>query len=320
VTALAIGSGTTLKLGKVSLARSESGLLSLERTENGAYLLTNASPTPTSATVIHPAMTGLLPHALDTNGNRTDTPVNVATREEGVLVVSLASGQRVEFAAKGQPSLHEYRQRILNDRQAALKAAEEAARAALQERTDARMKAAKAQPVPTGTLIPIQAEAFTGQGGGKVSLSNKKVATVGPAFAGWNNMGHWLEWTVDVPAEGYYNLAICYCAEPALPKRLILINGEEQEPAAPLEAAGTGGWANNSDDWRIHTATNPASEKPLLLHFRKGTNVLRMVNASGDGMNLDYLAIFSPDLSPNRAILQKAVEALPPPPAEEKTK
>ncbi len=319
VTALAIGSGTTLKLGKVSLTRSESGLLSLELTENGAYLLTNASPTPTTATIVVPTIARLLAYGLDGDGHRMDEPAKVLRHNAGAVVVELAGGQRVEFAAKGQPSLHEYRQKILNDRQAALQAAEEAKRAALQDRTDARIKAAAVQPVPANTLIPIQAESLTGQGEGEVAFSSKKVATVGEAFAGWNNMGHWLEWTVEVPADGYYNLAICYCAESALPKRLILINAEEQEPAAPLEPVGTGGWANNSDDWQIHTAMNPVSAKPLLLHFNKGANVLRLVNASGDGLNLDYLAIFSPDISPDRAALQKAVETLPPSPQRDET-
>ncbi len=45
----------------------------------------------------------------------------------------------------------------------------------------------------------------------------------------------------------------------------LAIDGVEQEPFVPRVLATTGGRANGSDDWVLHTAGNPVSGKPLLL-------------------------------------------------------
>jgi hypothetical protein len=144
---------------------------------------------------------------------------------------------------------------------------------------------------------------MSGQGGGAVRIATNKRAAVGPAFVNWDAIGHWLEWKLSVPAEGYYHLTLCYCSQDDQAERLIAVNGVEQEPFAPLILPATGGYANGSDDWRLGTAMNPASGKPLLLKLTAGENTIRLLNANGRSANLNYVAITSPDVTPTRALL-----------------
>jgi len=108
-----------------------------------------------------------------------------------------------------------------------------------------------------------------------------------------------------VPAEGYYNLTLCYCTALALCEREIKVAGQVQEPFAPIVVPTTGGWANGSDDWQLYTAPNPVADHPLLVKLRKGKNVLRLTNTNGRGVNLDYLAVHGPDVTPTREMLAK---------------
>jgi hypothetical protein len=103
-----------------------------------------------------------------------------------------------------------------------------------------------------------------------------------------------------VPAEGYYNLWICYCTELALCEREIRVNGQVQEPFAPMVLPTTGGWANGSDDWRLFAATDPISGQPLLIQFQRGKNTIRLTNSNGRGVNLDYLVVSGPDVKVDR--------------------
>ena len=81
----------------------------------------------------------------------------------------------------------------------------------------------------------------------------------------------------------------------------------EQEPFAPLVLSATGGYANTSDDWRLGTALNPVSGKPLLLKLKQGANTIRLTNSNGRAANLNYLAITSPDVAVTRELLAAKV-------------
>ena len=82
-----------------------------------------------------------------------------------------------------------------------------------------------------------------------------------------------------------------------------MIGREEQEPFAPMIFPSTGGWANGSDDWRLFTAVNPTNDKPLLLKFKQGKNVVRLMNLNGRGIDVDYVAVTSPDVKATRELL-----------------
>jgi hypothetical protein len=191
---------------------------------------------------------------------------------------------------------------MLRKRQQAQEEALSKARNEAVTRANIRQAAAQASRLPANTVVLIQAEDFSGQGGGTVSSVSNKTATVGAAVSQWNALGHWLEFTVEAPVEGYYCLGLVYCAE-ANTERVLQVDGEAQEPYAPLNLEATGGWSRGSDDWRLYVLPNPATDRPLLIRLKTGKNVLRLTNSIGGGANLDYLAIFSPDVQPTRESL-----------------
>jgi hypothetical protein len=313
VQAMILAGGTRLACAGVVLGRSAPGIASLERLGNGAYLLANPSPSAAVVSVTAPFLAGLQAFVLDGQERRSGAAAVTATAP-GALSVSIPAAGRVEFAAPGAASVHDYRQGVLARRQAEQAALLAKARNECLERTRAREAEAQAHPAPAGTVLVVAAPAFAAEGGGAVRQATTKRGSVGTSFSGWDAIGHWLEWEVNVPAAGAYHLSLCYCGEQDQAQRLITVNGQEQEPFAPLVLAATGGWSNSSDDWRLATAANPAVERPLLLMLKAGANRIRLTNSNGRGANLNYLAITSPDVRPTRELLAAKL-AVPPPAA-----
>lgn len=305
VRAMYLAGGTSLKVGSAALSRSKAGLAYVEKGETGCYVVGNPSPEAASVTVTLPALAGMQAYQLDVQGKRVG-PAQV-TGAGASRTVNLGPASRVEFAAKGVPGGYEYRQEMLRKRQAAQEAVLRKAREEAAARAKARQAAAKAAPAPAGTLVVLQAEDFTNQGGGEIQVTDKKVAAVGKALLKWDELGQWLEWAVDAPADGYYNLSVCYCIQDAEAEREIRVNGQVQEPLAPMKLPVTGGWANGSDDWQVLTAGDPITGAPLLIHLNKGKNTLRLSNANGRACNLDYLVLSSPDVKVTRAAAMKAM-------------
>jgi hypothetical protein len=99
-----------------------------------------------------------------------------------------------------------------------------------------------------------------------------------------------------------------YCTEQEGAERQIAVNGEPVEPEANLVLPSTGGYSNNSDDWRLYVASDPADGRPLLIKLRAGRNVIRLTNVNGRSANVNYLAVFSPDMTVTRERLAQALE------------
>jgi hypothetical protein len=296
-----LGGGTVLKAGNTRLERSDAGLAFVERAETGAIVVGNPSPTEATVTVGSPALTGMQAFELDASGKRLgEAKVEVA---DGAVKLKMKPASKVEFAPRNAVSLYDQRQEMLRKRQADQEKALAKAKEECQARTAARDKQAKDAPVPANTVLVVQAEDFTSEGGGKIGTTDKKRATVGACINMWDTPGHWVEWTFEAPAEGYYHLTLCYCSELDKAERELKVNGEVQEPFAPMVFPSTGGWANGSDDWRLLTAGNPANDQPLLIKFKQGKNVVRLTNTNGRGINVDYLAVTSPDVKVDRETL-----------------
>ena len=305
VRGLYLGGGAVLRFGSAALLRSEPGLACIEKTETGAFVVSNPSPTGGTVTVSLAALKGMRAYELDAAGKRVG-PLQTKTTEAG-LVLQMKAVSNVELAPPGAVSVYDYRQAMLRKRQADQEAALSRARDECVSRTRIREAEAKARPAPANTVIVVHAMDFTGEGGGKVVASETKRGIVGPCFFSWDAVGQWIEWTVDAPADGYYNLTLSYCSELEKMERELKVNGEVQEPFAPMVFPGTGGWANGSDDWRLFTAGNPVSDHPLLIKLKQGKNVLRLTNTDGRGINVNYLAITSPDVLVNREMLATRV-------------
>ena len=296
-----LGGGTKLANSGFVMERDNVGLLSFELLPNGSYVFANPSSEATTAQLAFAKLNGLEAYKIDAMGKRLGAQTFQSVKN--TLTIPMAAGDRFEFAPKGSVSMYDARQKLLAEAAAIAAAAAKKIVDEINARDAARIAAAAENPLPADTVVVVPAPAYTDEGGGKVTVVNDRVATAGPVFMGWNNQGHWLEWKVEAPAAGWYNFAMCYAQEPGKTTRRLFVNGVDPEPNAPLELKGTGGWARSSDDWRIHVALNPVTEKPLLIYFEAGENTIRINNDSGEGCNMNYIAIFSPDVTPTRDLL-----------------
>jgi hypothetical protein len=308
-TAFYLGGGKTLKVGKDSIQRSAPGLAYIEKADTGGYVVANPSSSDTTIIVALPALKGMEAYALDSDEQRTG-PLQIDTTS-GTVSVPLKAGAKAEFAPKNATSIFAYRTDLLRKREEAAEAALAKAKSDCEARTKVAEAAAKANPAPANTILVDNAAAFTSQGGGEIKTSDSKRGAIGTAISSWDAEGHWLEWTFDAPADGYYNLSLCYCSELDQIGREISINGEVQEPSAPMELPTTGGYANGSDDWRVFTAINPTNDQPLLLKLKAGKNVIRLTNLNGRSANINYVAITSPDVKVTRDILAAKAPTAP---------
>jgi len=306
---LYLAGGKTLKVGSNVLQRSEPGLAYLEKADTGGYILANPSPGDAKITAEVEELKGMESFALDSNEKRTG-PADVSKSGSSVSV-DLKGMAKVEFAPKGATSIFDYRQGMLRKRQDAQEAELAKARHECEARTKVAEAEAKAKPAPANTMLVVGAAEMTGQGGGDVHYSDTKHGAVGRAILSWDAEGHWIEWTFDAPAEGYYNLSACYCSELDQIEREIKVNGAVQEPFAPMNFPSTGGWSGGTDDWRIWTAENPVSKHPLLIKLKQGKNVVRLTNTNGRGINVNYVAITSPDVKVTRDLLASKAPPTP---------
>jgi len=306
VTAALLGGGTHLRAGAVELRRDTLGLAFVERSFTGTWMVGNSSPSPAEITVRLPGAGGMSAYTIDADGRRLG---DADTRREGdAVTMAMAPMARVELAAAGTASMYDARQELLRRQMEAREAEERARREAIARRSAQRTEDAKRFAVPPNTLRIVNAMAFVGEGGGQVRRASNKRGIVGDAFLGWDAVGHWLEYAFDVPAEGYYHLALVYCTEQEGAERQIAVNGEPVEPEANLVLPSTGGYSNNSDDWRLYVASDPADGRPLLIKLRAGRNVIRLTNVNGRSANVNYLAVFSPDMTVTRERLAQALE------------
>ena len=302
---LYLAGGKSLKVGGNAIERSAPGLAYIEKSDTGGYVVANPSPSEAKVTATLAALQGMEAFSLDSSEKRTG-PAEV-TKAGNSVTVDLKPGGKVEFAPAGATSIYGFRMAMLQKREDAQEAALAKGREDCEARTKVREAEAKAKPAPKNTVLVAGAMDMSGQGGGEVKRSDSKLAAVGPAFTSWDEEGHWLEWTFDAPADGYYNLSVCYCTAMDQCEREIQVNGEVQEPFAPMIFPSTGGWAGGSDDWRIFTAENPVAKHPLLIKLNQGKNVIRLTNTNGRGINVNYVAVTSPDVKITRELLASKV-------------
>jgi len=307
VRAAYMAGGAALVAPGIILSRNTRGLLVVERADTGAYVLSNPSADATGVQIGLPDLDKMDAWNLDAKGGRTDRAT--VTTNPPLLLLALPAAGAVEFAPPKAPSVYEHRQGMLRRRQAAAEAQRKLEIDRATERTRQREAAAKELPAPAGTIVVVQGEDFSAQGGGTIGVADHKRSVVGAALYGWDDIGHWIEWTVEAPADGYYHLSVVYCSELAGAERELRINGDVPESFAALRFAATGGWANNADDWRLWTAPNPVADHPLLIRLTAGANTIRLMNTNGRGVNIDYVIVSSPDVKLTRDRLIEMLSA-----------
>lgn len=140
--------------------------------------------------------------------------------------------------------------------------------------------------------IVVQAEDFTAQSGGEVSVGEKTGAE-GKAFKFWDPEGHTLEWRFSVPKAGAYTVQLRQCnAHPNGAERQVFVDGKPIGLAAEkgrfLIPAGTG-WSSGADDWQDSWLSQEGDVPRVELEA--GEHVLKMVNTDGRGVNMDLIRI-----------------------------
>ena len=142
------------------------------------------------------------------------------------------------------------------------------------------------EPELAGTegAVTVQAEDFSGQGEGEVEVVDR-VGDVGRMITKWHaDLGHWLEWTVQVPEEGDYEVWARYATDSANTVRSLSVDGEEPgEGYGELCFPSTGGFCTSADNWALQRLGEP-------IHLAAGAHTLRMTNL-GEGLALDYLTL-----------------------------
>lgn len=146
------------------------------------------------------------------------------------------------------------------------------------------------QNLNPGDLV-VQAEDFSAQGVGQVSIVDGRVNAVGKAITMWDaTLGHWLEWKFEVPQDGNYEVILKYASGADAAHRQVQIDGKT--PDASLEKVvfpGTGGYSSGADDWRFWKLLD-SKQKPLQLRLAQGSHTVRISNLGG-GMALDFIML-----------------------------
>lgn len=298
VEALILGGGRTLTGPGCDLALSAPALVTCYAAGDGLARFTNHGGTAIEATWAGIAYT---------------TAASVG-RDGAWSAKTAIAGGRFAIAADAAVDLARGEQPTVASREAAQRLAKQqaAAAAAAQRQRErealiaAQQAAAAKEPAPADALVVVQAEDFTGQGGGEATATTTKTAAMGPSLTGWNNNGHWIEFTCVIAKPGWYQIALKYCAEGDGASRVLRLDGQAADPNLPeLALPGTGGWSNGADNWSLMPIAWPGTATPYLFHLAAGKHVLRFENPAGGGLNLDYLVIAPAAAQPTRAGIER---------------
>lgn len=125
------------------------------------------------------------------------------------------------------------------------------------------MKFRRRDDAPT---ISVKSVDFSAQGGdGELKTRD----THGGFILAWDNPGHWVEWTVETPKAGAYELCIEHSSQMNA-VRQVLLNGAAIKGLESVQLPLTGGWTSFQKF---------GLPQPLML--KAGKNVIRFVNVSG---------------------------------------
>ena len=103
----------------------------------------------------------------------------------------------------------------------------------------------------------------------------------------WNTVGHTIEWTLDVPKAGNYELWFVGATECGMVGDLVV----NQRSALALVFTPTGGWGRKrASEWRGYRVQN-APGKVAVFSLKQGRNRVALTNRSGMGLNLDRLVL-----------------------------
>ena len=133
--------------------------------------------------------------------------------------------------------------------------------------------------------IITEAEDFTGQKNGKVEIRTDKIGMQNKCFSHWDKAGHEISWSLKVPEDGKYLLAVRYCSTgDAL--RKVTVDGKI---IGTFELPSSGGFGESAADWRSFTLKRDKAD--IVFNLKKGNVELKMENAGDTSLNLDLIQL-----------------------------
>ncbi|MBU0611244.1 MAG: carbohydrate-binding protein [Armatimonadetes bacterium] len=138
--------------------------------------------------------------------------------------------------------------------------------------------------------IIIEAEAFSGEGLGKVDISEKHFQTHGGKSV-FNNAGngHWLEYKFTVAQAGTYDLYMRAATQEPADLRSIALDGQTPTGLGLIRFPGTGGWGYSAEEWAALQLTG--LDKAPSLKLAAGEHTLRLTGEASTHLNLDYFML-----------------------------
>jgi hypothetical protein len=136
----------------------------------------------------------------------------------------------------------------------------------------------------------VEAESFSGQGGGGQVRVYDRIGASGRMVTYWHEViGHWLEWKLEVPATGDYRVTLKYATDSPETQRELTVDGASPGDAfTAIRLPSTGGFCTARNDWRYHTVGGETT--PAAVHLTAGPHTVRMTNLR-DGCALDFILL-----------------------------
>lgn len=155
--------------------------------------------------------------------------------------------------------------------------------------TPATVAPAVAQAPPNAMLIEAEAFARGSSSGYQVSPGSHTDTHGDSCVFSFLGDGSWLEWDIDVPADGRYDLyARIATAEPYAYRQMRMGTGRGVRRGL-IAFPGTGGWGHSADSWGLRQITGVDGVEPLELE--QGTRTLRLTGVLANHLNIDYLLL-----------------------------
>lgn len=144
--------------------------------------------------------------------------------------------------------------------------------------------------------IWLEAENFSREGDGKCRVISGRINASGDIISYWDkDLGHWLEWDVQVETAGEYVIAMRYASGATEAWRDCLINGKQPGPEwEKMRFPGTGGYSLQADNWTWRLLPGDKSAVRTC-RLDAGLNTLRLINRGG-GMGLDAVLLAPADM------------------------
>ncbi len=148
---------------------------------------------------------------------------------------------------------------------------------------------AVAETPPDAMLIEAESFARGSVAGFQVSPGSHTDTHGGSCVYSFLGDGSWLEWDIEVPADGNYDLyARIATAEPYAYRQMRMGTGRGVRRGL-IAFPGTGGWGHSADSWGLREITGVDGVEPLEL--AKGTRTLRLTGVLANHLNIDYLLL-----------------------------